>query len=158
MTPEASKESGVAVGPRLNHPYGLGFGTNESIWNSRLQSFLIFFLYLFFFPFSPYVQCRATKQMSWFKHCHVAGFGSLVLKSLKHTGPRGCSGCVLCWEVARLLLPVIPFSVHLDPVKSQSQIKFKKDSPAVSFPLESAQLIAPCTCNDCKCLSQTVNK
>lgn len=64
-----------------------------------------------------------------------------------------------CCEVAQLLLPVIPFSVHLSPVKSRPEIKFKNDSLAVSFLMESAQHIAPCTCNcDCNCLSHTITK
>lgn len=64
-----------------------------------------------------------------------------------------------CWEVAQLLHPVIPFSVHLSPVKSCPEIKFKNDILAVSFLMESAQHIPPCTYNcDCKRLSLTIAK
>lgn len=93
-TPGTSKESGLPVGPKLNHSYSWGFITNGNVWNSI--EYILNSLFPIFFPFSPYVQCRTSKQMSWFKGCCVAGFGILVLKSLK------CVGLRLLWLHALL--------------------------------------------------------
>lgn len=126
-------------------------GTFEIACYSLLFRFF-FFPSVHMYNVEPLNRCRGLKAVV------LLGLVFLVLKSLK------CTGLRLLWLHALLrsclaVAPVIPFSVHLSPVKSRPEIKLKNDSLAVSFLMESVQHIAPCTCNcDCKCLSQTITK